>query len=144
MHFQCLLWLECLAVRSKLLHVDPITVSTSIKLWWKSNVNRSPKSELVFKLISVGYFIAFVSIWNPFWTPDGACLLEDNLESENQLNLKSEEGKCLARVFLKYQLPKATIVQVANRVLIVCSLYKLTFVKMMPQIHLCTSCSWSA
>ena len=63
-----------------------------------------------------------------FWGVD--CTFGRHFECSNRLNLRSEEDKCLALVFSKYQVSKATTVQVSHRVLIVFSKYKLTFVKM--------------
>ena len=56
--------------------------------------------------------------------------LEEIVESQNQLDLRSEKDKCLALFFSNYQVSKASIVQVSHRVLTVFFLYKLTVVKM--------------
>jgi len=69
--------------------------------------------------------------WRKFWSYRALTVnLEAVLESQNQSNLESEDDKCLARFFLKYQLCKATFAQVPHRVYTVLSHYKLAFVKM--------------
>ena len=51
-----------------------------------------------------------------------------------KFEVRRRQMPCLA--FSKYQLSKATIVQVSHRVLTVFSQYKLTFEKMIARVHL--------
>ena len=114
-------------------------------IWWNGKVIRRPKSESVLDRISGGYFIDFVSLWDPFWNPDGASfgVTGPRLPIWRQFwRLKIhafwrlERTKGLRGFFVEFKASKWYFVALSPHVYTLFSKYKVAFVNMNDLIHL--------
>ena len=120
---------------------------------WKGKVIRRPKSESVLDWISDGYFIDFVSLWDPFWSPDGASLGVTNFDCQfggslgvlKSMKFEVSRGQMGFEGFLvNLRSQSYFCVALSSCVYIVFFQCNVAFTNMNDLIYLCKLCVWSA
>ena len=118
----------------------------SKELWWKGNVIWIPKSESVLDRIIERYFIDFVSLWAPFWNPEGGSSFgvigprRPIWRRFWSVKIKPiwglERTNALRGFFAEFKVSKWSFVALSLHIYSVFSLYKVAFVNKNDLIHL--------